>query len=165
MFCKKANLKILQFSESLFNDFAGLQAVKLASLLKKDSGTGVYLWNLKNFLEHLFYRTPPGDSLFHVQIAGFQPAFKMKVFHGYFSRILYKSAKKPLEEVHLMKISEIYVKKLICSNVAGCQPGSFLRNLLQMYFLQCFAFILLKCITITSSEKALKYSKHPFTFI
>ena len=32
-----------------------------ATLLKKDSSTGVFLWILRNFEEHLFYRTPPGD--------------------------------------------------------------------------------------------------------
>ena len=30
-----------------------------ATLLKRDSDTGVFLWNLQNFYEHLFYRTPP----------------------------------------------------------------------------------------------------------
>ena len=29
--------------------------------LKRDSGAGVFLWNLRNFQEYLFYRTPPGD--------------------------------------------------------------------------------------------------------
>ena len=28
---------------------------------KRDPGTGVFLWILRNFLEHLFYRTSPGD--------------------------------------------------------------------------------------------------------
>ena len=34
----------------------GLQLYK-----KRDSGTGVFLWILWNFQEHLFYRTPLGD--------------------------------------------------------------------------------------------------------
>ena len=29
------------------------------ALLRKDSGTGVFLWILRNFKEHFFYRTPP----------------------------------------------------------------------------------------------------------
>ena len=29
--------------------------------LKRDCGTGVFLWMLQNFSEHLFYKTPPGD--------------------------------------------------------------------------------------------------------
>ena len=28
-------------------------------LSKRDSGTGIFLWLLRNFLEHLFYRTRP----------------------------------------------------------------------------------------------------------
>ena len=31
------------------------------STIKKDSGTGVFLWTLRNFQEHFFYRTPPDD--------------------------------------------------------------------------------------------------------
>ena len=64
--------------ESLFNNFAALQTVKLETLLKIDSGTGVYLRTLRTFLEHLFYRTPPGDYLFHAQAAGFQPVYIIK---------------------------------------------------------------------------------------
>ena len=33
-------------------------AVRLATLFKRDSNTGVFLRNLQNFLKHLFYRTP-----------------------------------------------------------------------------------------------------------
>ena len=35
--------------------------VRPTTLLKKDTGTGVFLWILRNFKEHLFYKTPPGD--------------------------------------------------------------------------------------------------------
>ena len=36
--------------------------VKLpATLLKKNSGAGIFLWILWNFSEHLFYRTPLND--------------------------------------------------------------------------------------------------------
>ena len=42
--------------ESLFNKVAGLRP---ATLLKRDSKTSVFLWNLRIFWEHLFYRTPP----------------------------------------------------------------------------------------------------------
>ena len=31
--------------------------VRPATLLKRDSNTGAFLWNLSNFLEHFFYRT------------------------------------------------------------------------------------------------------------
>ena len=37
------------------------QASDLQLYLKRDSGTGVFEWVLRNFYEHLFYRTPLGD--------------------------------------------------------------------------------------------------------
>ena len=40
--------------ESLFNKVAGLQACKF---LKRLTNTGVFLWMLRNFLEHLFWKT------------------------------------------------------------------------------------------------------------
>ena len=44
---------------SLFwNKVAGLQP---QTSFKKDSCTGVFLWNLPNILEHLFCKTRPGD--------------------------------------------------------------------------------------------------------
>ena len=36
-----------------------MQAWGPATLLKRDSNTGVFLWNLRSFSEHLFYKTPP----------------------------------------------------------------------------------------------------------
>ena len=41
--------------ESLFNKVVGLVPV---TSLKRDSGIGVFLWILRNFQKHLFYRTP-----------------------------------------------------------------------------------------------------------
>ena len=61
-FCKKGILRNFakftgkNLSQSLFfNKVAGL---RFATLLKKDPCTGVFLWILRNFQEHLFYRTP-----------------------------------------------------------------------------------------------------------
>ena len=39
----------------------------VVSILKRDSGTGVFLWILRNFWEHLFYRTPLDDCFYFVQ--------------------------------------------------------------------------------------------------
>ena len=48
-------------SQSLsFNKVAGLRST---TLLKKNSGTGIFLWILWNFWEHLLYRTPLDDCL------------------------------------------------------------------------------------------------------
>ena len=55
-------LKIWQILQE--NNYVGafflikLQAFRPATLLKRDSNTGVIMWNLRNFQEHFFYRTP-----------------------------------------------------------------------------------------------------------
>ena len=36
-----------------------MQAQRPATLLKTDSNTGIFLWYLRTFKEHIFYRTPP----------------------------------------------------------------------------------------------------------
>ena len=35
------------------------EAWRPATLIKRVSNTGAFLWNLRNFWEHLFYRAPP----------------------------------------------------------------------------------------------------------
>ena len=66
MFYEKSVLKIFtkfvrkQLYWSLF--FSNVIALRLATLLKRDSNTGIFRIILRNFSEHLFYRTPPGDS-------------------------------------------------------------------------------------------------------
>ena len=79
-----------------------LQALRTPSLLKRDSNTGffprnlrnfyeqlladhlrmtascVYLRILRSFSEHLIYRAPLGKCLFHVQVAEFLPADTVK---------------------------------------------------------------------------------------
>ena len=47
-------------SESLINKVAGLQPFRPALLLKRDSNTGVFLWNLRNFYNTFFYSGTPG---------------------------------------------------------------------------------------------------------
>ena len=44
--------------EFLFNE----AAAPPATLLKRGSDADVFLWNLQNFQEHLFYRTAPVDA-------------------------------------------------------------------------------------------------------
>ena len=62
---KKVVFETLQNSQEntlcqsrFFNKVAGLRP---AALIKSDSGTDVFLSILRNFYEHLFYRTAPGD--------------------------------------------------------------------------------------------------------
>ena len=47
-----------------------LQAFKPAALLKRDSNTGVFLWNLRNFSEQLFYGTPPMTAFLWCSVYG-----------------------------------------------------------------------------------------------
>ena len=42
-----------------------LHAWKPAALLKRNYNTGVFQWNLRYFLEHLFYRAPPAAASAH----------------------------------------------------------------------------------------------------
>ena len=42
--------------------------------------------NFEKFSEHLFYRAPLGNCLFHVQVAGFQPADRVIII----SQVLFK---------------------------------------------------------------------------
>ena len=61
---EKVFLETLQNSQentctSLF--FKKVAGLRPATLLKKESGTGVSLWIVQNFLEHLFYRTTLDD--------------------------------------------------------------------------------------------------------
>ena len=50
-----------------------LQSFRSATLLKRDPNTGVFLWVLQNFSEHLFWRTSANDcfclGFFDVHIA------------------------------------------------------------------------------------------------
>ena len=43
-----------------------MQASGLQLYSKRDSDTGVFLWILWNFLEHLFHRTPLGNSFYNL---------------------------------------------------------------------------------------------------
>ena len=76
----------------------------------------VYLWILRSFSEHFFYREPPENSmLYHVQVAEFQPpdtvkSYSTDAFQAFYKRtrsshskafIYLKSLKTVFEEVYL----------------------------------------------------------------
>ena len=44
-----------------------MQAFRHASLLKRDSNAGVFLWILQKFQDHLFWRTSANDCFFNYQ--------------------------------------------------------------------------------------------------
>ena len=56
------------------------------------------------------------------------------------------------------------MKKLISNEAARCQRASLQRKLFRTSSFMYFAFTLSECITITSSEEALKMSKHNFFY-
>ena len=63
--CKKVFLKSLQNSQEktsarFFNKVACLQLHS-----KRDPGTGVFVWILRNFQERFYYRIPPDDCFYH----------------------------------------------------------------------------------------------------
>ena len=60
--CYVKRCSVKHLCQSLF--FNKVTGLRLATLLKKVSGTGVFLRILRNFQKHLFYRTPP-DECFH----------------------------------------------------------------------------------------------------
>ena len=54
------------------------------------------------------------------------------------------------------------MKKLICNEVAICQPASLRKKLFQTSSFLYFAFIFSECTTITSSEEGLKALEYNF---
>ena len=114
----------------------------------------VYSWILRSFLQNLFYRTHLGDCLFHVQAAGFQPAYPVSILQVLFVHFVKErevSVGRCSFNVNLWKIS---LKTFFLSEVAST---------LFIYF-SFFAFIFSGRITITSSEEALKLYEHSFLF-
>ena len=61
--------------ESLFNKVAGLRPT---TLLKRDSHTGAFLWKLRNFYKHLFWK---------VQMATFSFLFNISIIRSQFIRV------------------------------------------------------------------------------
>ena len=61
-FIEKAALKFCSIHRKTPVSEPKLQTWRLASLLKRDSNTGVFLWILQNFTEHLFWRTSVNRS-------------------------------------------------------------------------------------------------------
>ena len=77
------------------------------------SASYVYLRILESFLEHLFYRAPLGNCLFHGQVAGFQPPDTVKkyftsAFQAFYTRTT-SSHLKTLKTYKILKIFENYL--------------------------------------------------------
>ena len=123
----------------------------------------VYLWILRCFSEHFFYRATLGNCLFHVEVTECQPLDTIKnYFTGAFQAfkrtrsshskvfIYLKSLKTICEEVNLQWSCEKRTCKFTKKNSFTYPPSCIL-----------FSFFL-ECITIASSEEALKVCEHNF---
>ena len=61
IFIGKSSQRRCSIEEGVLKNLKKFTGKHLCQSLKRDSGTGILLWILLNFLEHLFYRTPPDD--------------------------------------------------------------------------------------------------------
>ena len=62
---------------------------------------------LRKFSDHLFYRAPLGNSLFHVDVAEFQPPDKIKsISEVLFKHFIQKRDVAIRGDVHLLKIPD-----------------------------------------------------------
>ena len=84
-FVKKGVLEISQNSQE--NTFVRvtflikLQAWDLQLYKKSDSGTGVFLWILRNFWAHPFYRTPPDDCFLQLDFEIVESSFRSTQYY------------------------------------------------------------------------------------
>ena len=103
----------------------------IKKLIKSNSGTGVFLWILRNFKEHLFYRTPTDDCFWSQPvetILDVKAAIK-KVFSGVSVCTIWKTAMKYIPCVgnlycklylNLKKFSEISKKLFLRAPLLDC---------------------------------------------
>ena len=81
LFYKKGVLKVLQNSqENTCTRVSFLIKLQACKLIKRDPHTGVFLWILQNFYEHLFYRTPPDDCFWNYRYYCHQTVMWMSIF-------------------------------------------------------------------------------------
>ena len=93
----------------------------------------VYLRVLRSFSEHLFYRAPLGNCLFHVQVPEFQPLDTVKnYFTSAFQAFHIRATSSHSKTFKILKDTwnsrKLSVKKLICNEFAICQPASLWKN-------------------------------------
>ena len=119
----------------------------------------VYLWILRSFSDHLFYRAPLGNCIFHLQAPQFWPV----------KRISQKLFKHFLQEENGYLKAFIYIKslKIKCEELNlwwGCEMPTFklMKKTLSRIVLYAFCLHFFRINTITFSEDALKVCEHNF---
>ena len=77
-----------------------------------------------------FFRTPLGNCLFHVQVAEFQPRDTVKnYFTGVFQAFYTRTRSSHSKAYIYLKSQKLPENKLICNEVARCQPACLQKNL------------------------------------
>ena len=103
------------------------------------TASSVYLRILRSFSKHLFYRTPMGNCLFHVQVIEFQPPDTVKnyftsAFQAFYTRTRSSHSK-----------TFIYLKsmKIICNEVPRCQLASSRKKTIShiLFHVFCLHFL------------------------
>ena len=92
-FCQSLMLQAFRMSNCLKRDSAQVFSCEFFEIFKnrfltehhRMTASCVYLLMLKRFSEYLFHRTPLGNYLFHVQVAGFWPVYTLII-----SQVLFK---------------------------------------------------------------------------
>ena len=77
------------------------------------TASSIYLWTLRSFSEHLFYREPLRNCLFHVQVAVFQPANTVKNYFTGAIEAFYTRTRSS----HLKAYIYLKYLKIICEEV------------------------------------------------
>ena len=131
----------------------------------------VYLWILRSFSEHFFYRATLGNCLFHVKVTECQPPDTVKnYFTGAFQAFTRTRSSHHTRTRSSHSKVFIYLKSLktICEEVIlqwSCEKPTCeftKKKLFHISSFMYFVFIFSECITITSSEEALKVCEHNF---
>ena len=77
------------------------------------TASSIYLWTLRSFSEHLFYREPLRNCLFHVQVAVFQPANTVKNYFTDAIEAFYTRTRSS----HLKAYIYLKYLKIICEEI------------------------------------------------
>ena len=116
--------------------------------------------NFKTFFRRLLLQSTSGKLLFYVQVAEFQPPDTVKTISQVLFKYFIQDREPAIRRRLFTKNSwKLFVKKLICYEVARCQPA-YEKKLFNTSSFMHFAFIFSEYITIASSEEALKIWGH-----
>ena len=115
--------------------------------------------NFEKFFRTLLSQSTSGKLLFHVQVAEFQlPNTVKNYFTGAFQAFCTRSGSSHSKALIYWKSLKT-VKKLICKEVARCEPATLGKKTHTSS--SCFfTFAFSECIKITCFEEALKVYEH-----